>query len=324
MGSLTVNLYRTLLKSSRLCDANHGLRRHVISRLVRQQIQIGTFESQQEVAQLPDDYSLLTDTALTFRQHLQLQNDQTTPGQGIDNEVVVDSLQGVELSFAALKVYSAALNNLQSYVTIKSWLKQRPQMPRCYGVVGLSDAAATKAMITMESKEAEMEIEEQEVLAANAEFYAAIDSGDMERMQQAWHQDIASTCVHASRTIVNGWDEIEESWQQIFEADAARGLTVVPSHVRVQLSPPTGEAFAAIVTTTETIQKAADASDDGSRGALADTTSPPKMHSTNIFLRHNRRWLLHHRHASHVLVQDSSEQKAGVVVGARLPIAFGI
>jgi hypothetical protein len=290
---------------------------------VRQQIRIGTIESQHGVAQLPDDYSLLTDTALTFRQHLQFQNDQTTPGKGNDNEVVADSLQGVELSFAALKVYKAALNNLQSRVTITSWLEQRLQTHRWHGAVSISDAAATKAMITMESEEAEMKNGEQEVLAANAEFYAAIDRGDMKRMQQAWHQDIASTCVHASRDIVHGWDEIEESWQQIFEAAAARGLTVVPGRVRVQLSPPTGEAFAAIVTTTETIQKAADASDDGSRGALADTTSPPKMHSTNIFLRHNRRWLLHHRHSSHVLVQDSSEQQAGLLVRSP-PHLFGI
>ena len=69
MGSLTVNLFRTLLKSSRLCDANHELRRNVLSRLVRQQIRIGTIESQHGVAQLPDGYmySVVTDTKLTFR-----------------------------------------------------------------------------------------------------------------------------------------------------------------------------------------------------------------------------------------------------------------
>ena len=69
---LTPKLYRSILKAARLCDANPGLRRHVISRLVRHRIAVGVIDSQKAVVELADQpgYSLVTAAAASFRQHL--------------------------------------------------------------------------------------------------------------------------------------------------------------------------------------------------------------------------------------------------------------
>ena len=50
MNGLTPHLYRSVLKACRLCDANTGLRRHVLSRLVRHRVAVGAIDSRAATA----------------------------------------------------------------------------------------------------------------------------------------------------------------------------------------------------------------------------------------------------------------------------------
>jgi len=124
------------------------------------------------------------------------------------------------------------------------------------------------------------ETEEEKVLAANLEFYEALRSLDLARMEAAWLQEDWVRCLHPGWELLLGWEEIQRSWAAIFHSTGQMLISISRPLVHI-----VGEA--AWVSCLEDVTTA---QTDGVSSALIETT--------NIFVRQGGRWLLVHRHTT--------------------------
>lgn len=136
----------------------------------------------------------------------------------------------------------------------------------------------------MESKES---VEE-----ANAEFYRAIESEEIERMADVWSHEEWVRCVHPGWEMLSGWQRVRESWRRIFEG--GQKMRISASDVSIQNS---GDF--AWVTCKENITVFFETSFDSTQAA-----------ATNLFVRREGRWLLVHHHASPIpmILPDSATE----------------
>src|SRR6185295_471240 len=119
-----------------------------------------------------------------------------------------------------------------------------------------------------------------EVLAANATFYRAFESLDLQRMEDVWLRAPYIRCVHPGWSMLAGWGPVMESWQRIFASTMRMRFTLTHVHAEV-----IGD-FAWVVL-TENIE---------SDHREAKTTA--RVQATNLFQRHSNRWFLVHHHSS--------------------------
>lgn len=136
-----------------------------------------------------------------------------------------------------------------------------------------------------------MSIEDkQAVEAANQAFYHALESQEIERLDELWAHESWARCVHPGWDLIAGWQRVRESWVRIFEG--GQKMRVSPTDVTVQI-----EGSLAWVTCTENITVFDSASFDTAQVA-----------ATNLFIHRNGRWLLIHHHASAIplIVPDTS------------------
>jgi hypothetical protein len=68
------------------------------------------------------------------------------------------------------------------------------------------------------------------VLAANTRFYRALTQGDVADMDALWDHGEDGMCVHPSGIILQGWEEIGDSWRTILEGSPPK---VIPESERV-------------------------------------------------------------------------------------------
>jgi uncharacterized protein (TIGR02246 family) len=101
-------------------------------------------------------------------------------------------------------------------------------------------------------------------------------------MAALWFPADWAECVHPGGSALIGWDDIRDSWRQVFGGTAA--LSVTPGNVRIRI---VGDV--AWVSCIERI-----AATDGTEihSSLAQ--------ATNLFVRHDGRWRLVVHHASPV------------------------
>ncbi len=123
-------------------------------------------------------------------------------------------------------------------------------------------------------------LDEPAVREANQAFYTALQLLSLEQMDTVWHQDEGARCVHPGWEILQGWEEIRKSWENIFRNTRRMGVRL--REVSVQ-----GEGDLAWVCCVEDITYA---SDKGFGTA--------RVGATNIFLRRNGRWLMVQHHTS--------------------------
>ncbi len=125
---------------------------------------------------------------------------------------------------------------------------------------------------------------------ANTRFYRALESGDLERMEEVWAHEDWVRCVHPGWDLLTGWQRVRESWLMIFEG--GQKMRASPSDVWVH---STGEL--GVVTCTENITVFNEASFDSAQAT-----------ATNLFIRRQGRWLMVHHHASPIptIVPDTS------------------
>jgi len=119
--------------------------------------------------------------------------------------------------------------------------------------------------------------------AANARFYRAFETLDIQAMDRVWAHGEHVKCVHPGWPLLAGWTAVRASWETIFANTAEMSFTL--SNVEVVAG-----AGLAWVTCTENILSEV-------RGRVTVTS----VLATNIFERDGERWLLVHHHASHVL-----------------------
>ena len=124
--------------------------------------------------------------------------------------------------------------------------------------------------------------EEEQVLAANQNFYSALQSLSLAEMDAVWLQEDWVRCVHPGWDLLQGWEAVRASWRHIFENTQFMRIVVGLQFLRVENST-------AWVCCTERLSAAAQGR---SNGVCVQTT--------NIFERRNEAWYLVHHHASHL------------------------
>ena len=119
-----------------------------------------------------------------------------------------------------------------------------------------------------------------QILKVNETFYNALETGNLELMEEIWVKDSRAKCVHPGWPLLFGWESIKQSWKTIF--DTGGPLKIQTSNISVEIS-----GNLAWLTCLEHI-------------SLLATNKVHRViaQATNIFELHGTRWFIVHHHAS--------------------------
>jgi ketosteroid isomerase-like protein len=126
-----------------------------------------------------------------------------------------------------------------------------------------------------------------DVTAANAEFYAAIESGDVSRIDALWDDSDDVACVHPGWPPVRGRSRVLRSWAVIMANTAY--IQFFPTGVDVAV---TGDV--AVVACEHSLL----AGSTDAEGELGETA---RVVATNVYRRRPQGWRLWAHHASPVM-----------------------
>jgi ketosteroid isomerase-like protein len=121
--------------------------------------------------------------------------------------------------------------------------------------------------------------ERHQVLAANQEFYRAFEALDPARMRAVWLEETYVSCTHPGWGRILGFGAVMTSWDDIF---SSFGMSI---RVSDEITHIHGDL--AWVTCSEELET-----------RLPDGVSRGRVEATNIFERHDGKWLLVHHHGS--------------------------
>jgi uncharacterized protein (TIGR02246 family) len=126
------------------------------------------------------------------------------------------------------------------------------------------------------------------VVEANLKFYFALESQDIDLMDEVWATDASAICIHPGQTRLAGWENIRASWEQMFRQTNSF-MRIDVSEVSVEVQGST-----AWVSCLESITS-----------GIGDRITRAKAYATNVFVLEDDRWLLVLHHAS--IIPDSLE-----------------
>ena len=116
-----------------------------------------------------------------------------------------------------------------------------------------------------------MLVADQEVLAANAAFYAAFAEKDVEGMEAVWARESSVACVHPGWRALHGREAVMASWRAILEGEGAPGISFTNALAYVNGT----SAFVICV----------------------ERLPPGSLLSTNLFVQEDGEWRMVHHHA---------------------------
>jgi len=125
-----------------------------------------------------------------------------------------------------------------------------------------------------------LETDEQEVLEANRAFYAALQTLDLEKMEDVWLHEDWVACLHPGWELLVGWEEIRGSWADIFRSTLRMLVAIGRTLVRVHGDTAWVCCLENVTSTYE----------GGFSTALVEVT--------NLFIRHDGRWRMVHHHTT--------------------------
>ena len=126
----------------------------------------------------------------------------------------------------------------------------------------------------------------EQVVEANLKFYFALESQDIDLMDEVWATDASAICVHPGWQRLAGWENIRASWEQMFR-NTNTFMRIDVSEVSVEVQGST-----AWVSCLESITRAS-----------GDRIQRAQAYATNVFVFEDDRWLLVLHHAS--IIPDS-------------------
>lgn len=127
-----------------------------------------------------------------------------------------------------------------------------------------------------------------EVSAANAAFYRAFESQDLDAMSRVWKQGDDVRCSHPGEPPLKGWESVRESWRRIFESTDLFRVRVGDVHVRAS-------GRLAVVVCVEHITAVANG--EAMEGSVA---------ATNVFEQVDGDWRLVHHQGSGLSVRSTT------------------
>jgi hypothetical protein len=128
----------------------------------------------------------------------------------------------------------------------------------------------------------------EQVIEANLKFYFALESLDVDLMEEVWATDASAICVHPGWGRLAGWENIRASWEQVFRNTTFMRIDVSEVSVEVQ-------GTVAWITCLENISNSVGAE---MRRAQA--------YATNVFVFEDDRWLMVLHHTSILSKSDGS------------------
>jgi hypothetical protein len=123
-----------------------------------------------------------------------------------------------------------------------------------------------------------------EIQKSNAEFYHAFEDLSIDMMDNLWKHDESIICIHPGWDLLVGWLAIRESWVTIFQNTEMIKFNITNTKVRIFDNGDIG-----VVVCQENIEPSVNGQQD-KIGIIA----------TNIFERHENRWLLIHHQGSSI------------------------
>ena len=134
-----------------------------------------------------------------------------------------------------------------------------------------------------------LKTDEDEVLAANRAFFQALESLDLAKMEAIWwHEDWVQS-LHPGWDLIVGWDEVRESWANIFRSTLK--MRVAISHPLVHV---VGDAAWVVCR-----QELTYISEEGFTTAIVDVV--------NIFVRRHDEWRMALHHAAPQPAEPTSD-----------------
>lgn len=133
--------------------------------------------------------------------------------------------------------------------------------------------------------------DEAAVIAANAEFYAAFEAADLDRMHAVWDDEENVTCVHPGWQLLRGRGRVMRSWALIFANTPY--IQFFLTDVRADVA---GEV--AVVTCSESILT-----------SVGDDTGDATVAATNVFVRRDGSWRLRVHHGSPVAAINERQEE---------------
>src|SRR5688572_18225479 len=114
----------------------------------------------------------------------------------------------------------------------------------------------------------------EQVVEANLKFYFALESLEVDLMDEVWATDASAICVRPGEDRLAGWENIRASWEQMFKHTRFLRIDVTEVSVEVQ-------GNVAWVTCLENIHTES-----------GDQMMRARAYATNIFVFEDDRWLL--------------------------------
>ncbi len=122
-----------------------------------------------------------------------------------------------------------------------------------------------------------LETDENELMASNRAFYEALHTLAVDRMDALWWHEEWTSCLHPGWDLILGWEDIQESWANIFRST---------SQMLVSISRPLVHVHGD-VGWVSCIENVTSTYEGGFETAMIE--------ATNIFVRRNGEWRLAHR-----------------------------
>ena len=125
-----------------------------------------------------------------------------------------------------------------------------------------------------------LQTDEAEVLAATQAFYEALADLSVEKMVSRWWQEDWVSCLHPGWDLLVGWEEILDSWRNIFNSTTQMRVDVTRPLVRVR-----GD-----VAWVSCIERVTSTYEAGFETAMIE--------ATNILVRRGGEWRMAHHHST--------------------------
>ena len=122
-----------------------------------------------------------------------------------------------------------------------------------------------------------LETDENELMASNRAFYEALHTLAVDRMDALWWHEEWTSCLHPGWDLILGWEDIHESWANIFRSTLQMLVSISRSLVHVH-----GD-----VGWVSCIENVTSTYEGGFETAMIE--------ATNIFVRRGGEWRLAHR-----------------------------
>src|SRR5207247_11418671 len=95
----------------------------------------------------------------------------------------------------------------------------------------------------------------EQVVEANLKFYFALESLDVDLMDEVWATDASAICVHPNWNRLAGWENIRASWEQIFRNTTFMRIDVSEVSVEVQGATAWVSCLESITTATDAMMR---------------------------------------------------------------------